>query len=397
MKHITKLLLLAMLFVFASCQNETLNEDASALAEDELSMEDEILVSDGQEDETFVLNQDLTTDMVADELTFSMSSDLTSGSTPEADIEGFELSLPDVVSITTTEKRAEEAYFILDILNTNLKGTDLLAWCIDLDLSLEVEGPLSFDVYSSYGSDIPSGTFDNPDNLDLVNYILNQNYVGASSPNGGTYTYGHVQWAIWELLNSNNCNICDNLTNPVGNWRSDSRNLEKGKEILQNALNNGEGFIPAVGQKIGVVLIPEGKQPIIIMKDVPVKEVPCSDCTGKVTDLVLEFDWNSTHKIDIVQRYENTCYGTRVYCNRYVKPGEKIHISGKNHDGTFGKYIYIYINNCYYTKIKTNCYVKIGPGYYRGVFNVISGNSSHGGELCDYVAPTHNDTCVRYW
>jgi len=395
MKHLSKIFLLAILVVFASCQNDTLDQGASSIVEEELAMEDQILVSDGEEDETFVLNQDLTTEMPAPKLSFTMSSDLSNGSSDcTPDLEGFVLSLPDSVSITTTEKRAEDAYFILDILDTNLAGTDLLAWCADIDLSLEVEGPLDFAVYSSYSDNIPDTVFAQPENLDIVNWILNQDYVGTESPNGGTYTYGHVQWVIWELLNSYNCNICSNLTNPIGTWRDDSRNLEKAKEILEAALANGEDFTPGCGEKVGVVLVPDGKQPLIVMKDVPELEVPCSDCEGKVTSLELEFDWHNAKKIDIVQRYENTCYGKRVYCNTNAQPGEKISISGTNHDGTFGSYIYIYINNCYYTKIKTNCDTKIGPGYFRGVFNVISGESSHGGELCEYVNTYH---CQRYW
>ena len=157
---------------------------------------------------------------------------------------------------------------------------------------------------------------------------------------------------------------------------------------------SGEGFIPQCGQKVAIILASDTVQSLIMTTDVPEKEIPCSDCEGKVTKLELEFDWHNAKKIDIVQRYENTCYGKRVYCNRNAQPGEIINISGKNHDGTFGRYIYIYINNCYYTKIKTNCDTKIGPGYFRGVFNVISGESSHGGELCDYVKPEH---CKRYW
>lgn len=393
MKNLTKLFLLAMLVVFASCQNETLTEGASSRVEEELSMEDEILVSDGEEDETFVLNQDLTTEMPAQPLTFSMSSALTSA--PEADLEGFELSLPDVVSIQTTEKPTDAAYFALDVLNTNLAGTDLEGWCVDVDLSLGVEGPLDFDVYSSY-EELPEGKFENPQNFDLVNYIMNQNYVGQASPSGGTYTFGHVQWAIWELIDDKNCQSCTYLTNPTGDWKDDANNITKGKEIVEAAIANGEDFVPAVGQKIAVVLIPDGKQSIIIMKDVPAKEVPCSDCEGKVTKLDLEFDWRCAKKIDIVQRDENTCYGKRIYCNRNVQPGEIISISGGNQDGTFGRYIYIYINNCYYTKIKTNCYLKIGPGYTKGVFNVVGGESSHGGELCEYVKPDYNK-CYRHW
>ena len=100
MKNLTKLFLLAILVVLASCQNETLNEGASSIVEEELSMEDQILVSDGEEDETFVLNQDLNAEMPAPALTFSTSSSLSSAECAP-DLEALELSLPDSVTVNT--------------------------------------------------------------------------------------------------------------------------------------------------------------------------------------------------------------------------------------------------------------------------------------------------------
>ncbi|WP_298555559.1 hypothetical protein [uncultured Algibacter sp.] len=398
MKNITKLLLLAVLVVFASCQNETLTEGASSIVEDELSMEDEILVSDGEEDETFVLNNDLTTEMPAPELSFSLSSNSTAEGTPSCtpDLDALELSLPDTVTATTTAKPGVDAYFSLDILDSDLAGTDIAAWCVDQDLSLNQEETLEFAVYSSYET-LPDGEFEFPENFDLVNWVENQNFVGKVSPSGGTYTFGHVQYAIWKLVDDSICVSCSFLTSPTGTWNTDSaNNIAKAQEIVDAAVANGQDFVPGCGEKVGVILNPAGKQAIIIFVDVPEKEEECSDCEGKVTKLELEFDWSCAKKIDIVQRDENTCYGKRIYCNRNVQPGEKINISGGNSNGTFGKYIYIYINGCYYTKIETDCDVKIGPGYTKGVFNVISGESSNGGELCEYVKPDYNK-CYRHW
>ena len=149
MKHITKLLLLAILVVFASCQNETLTEGASSIAEEELEMENEILVSDGEEIETFVLNQDLNAEMPARELSFSLSSDLSSGSSESCtpDLEALELSLPETITVNITENPAEDAYFSIDILGDNyLSGNNIKAWCIYVDLDLGVEEALEFDV-----------------------------------------------------------------------------------------------------------------------------------------------------------------------------------------------------------------------------------------------------------
>ena len=405
MKHITKLLLLAILFVFASCQNETLNEGASSVAE-ELSMENEILVSDGEEDETFVLNQDLTADMVED-LTFSISSNLSSSSSCTPDIEGFELSLPETVTVVTKDAVCSStggAFIALDIADGVLASVDNNAYCADIEGFVGLD-TYDYDVYSSYedlsGLEQRAGVplFENASDFDRINWLLNQNIIGTTSPLGGTYTFGHIQWAIWQIIEGegNNCtDDCDYLScDPIDQWDNDKAyNESLGLELVA-AAEAGEGFVPQCGQKIAIVLASTKSQSLIITKDVPEKEEVCSDCDGKVTQLELEFDWSSTHKVDILQKYENTCYSSRVYCNRYTSPGQKINISGRNHDGTFGKYIYIYINNCYYTKIKTNCYTKIGPGYSKGVFNVISGVSSHGGELCEYVKP--DTKCYRHW
>ncbi|TYA71825.1 hypothetical protein [Seonamhaeicola marinus] len=393
MKHLSRLLMLAALVIFVSCQNENLTEDQSIEeVQADLSPDEDFEAAESTEG-SLQLNEE------SEKLVVPSKSSLFAkyGSSCTPDLDGFRESLPEVVSITTTTKRGPEAYFTLDILDTNLAGTDLLAWCADIDLNLEVEGPLDFDVYSSYGDNIPDSVFAQPDNLDVVNWILNQDYVGSESPNGGTYEYGHVQWAIWELLNSYNCNICDNLTNPTGTWRDDSRNLEKAKEILNAAVENGQDFVPACGQKIGVVLVPDGKQPLIVMKEVPSIE-ECSDCEGKVTELTLEFDWKYAKRIKIYQKKENTCWGAKIF-DKVVQPGEEFTINGVNHDGSFGRYIYIYVGNkCYYyTKIKTNCDLKIGPGYERGVFNVVSGRSSKGGELCEYVKPEYNCWRYRHW
>ena len=405
MKHLSKIFLLAILVVFASCQNDTLDQGASSIVEEELAMEDQILVSDGEEDETFVLNQDLTTEMPAPKLSFTMSSDLSNGSSScTPDLEALELSLPESVSIKTTENPGENAYFSFEILDTDLAATNLEGWCGDVDGYLEVEGPYEFNVYSSYEDFPTEGNFENPQNMPAVNWLMNQDYIGKISPiSGETYTYGMVQWAIWELLDDRNCRACLYLTGDVDNgWQQNSAALQAvAMEMVDAALENGQDYTPGCGEQVALIYIAKNRnalnqiiQSVIQMVDVPEAEVPCSDCEGKVTSLELEFDWHNAKKIDIVQRYENTCYGKRVYCNTNAQPGEKISISGTNHDGTFGKYIYIYINNCYYTKIKTNCDTKIGPGYFRGVFNVISGESSHGGELCEYVNTYH---CQRYW
>ena len=76
--------------------------------------------------------------------------------------------------------------------------------------------------------------------------------------------------------------------------------------------------------------------------------------------------------------------------NDIVDAGEDFSVNGYNYDGSFGKWIYVYLNGCYYTKFRTDCHLNIGPGYKRGVIEVVEGTSTHGGELCEYE---HNYHC----
>lgn len=398
------LLLLGVAVMFFSCQNDaeqsSIEEEQTLTEAELLAQEAEILVSDGEEDPIFQMNAESEILVQRENndnnggLTFSVASESKSAAPAESDLEGLVASLPETVSVNVKSKPGDGAYFTIDLLDTNLADTDVPAWCVDVDLSLGVEGPLDFSVYSSY--DVPEGKYENAQNFDLVNYILNQDYVGKESASGGVYTFGHVQWAIWELIDDRNCSACTFLTNPTGAWRNDPNNVVKGQEIVDAALANGDGFVPGVGELLAVVLDPAGKQPIIIGKEVPAKEQECDDCEGDVDELTLKYEWVREKRVSIYQRKENTCWGVKIF-DKVLQPGEEFDLEGVNHDGSFGKYVYIYINHCYYTKIKTNCFLNIGPGYERGVFSVVKGTSTHGGELCEYVQPNPHNYCRWWW
>ncbi|TXN35951.1 hypothetical protein FVB32_15430 [Flagellimonas hymeniacidonis] len=177
--------------------------------------------------------------------------------------------LPALVNACTTAKGvdANDIYFDLTINDTALAG-DYGAWCIDVDLSLSGNECFDADVYSSY-EDLPVGAFENPDNFDLVNWIINQNYIGETSPSGGMYTFGDVQWAIWELVDNQNCQACAFL--------GDEWSEEKGQEIVDAAIANGEGFEPGEGQLLAIILIPtNNRQPVFI--SIPVECGPEPEC-----------------------------------------------------------------------------------------------------------------------
>ncbi|NDV42683.1 hypothetical protein [Flagellimonas sediminis] len=167
-------------------------------------------------------------------------------------------TLPSMVSACTTSKGEGSllgAYFDLTINDTELAG-NYAAWCVDVDLSLGADECYDYNVYSSY-AELPAGAFEQPGNFDLINWIVNQNFVGQASPSGGAYTFGDVQWAIWELIDDKNCVTCAYLGS---DW-----SRTKGQEIVDAAIANGEGYEPGAGEVMAVVLIPTGRTQSVIV------------------------------------------------------------------------------------------------------------------------------------
>ena len=386
MKQLSKLILLTMLAIFASCQNESTEEQSLDEQRGAIREIDGRVVGDGELDADLVF--DPATQEVAERENDGLSVAVLNSTTANSEIAYIESLLPETVNVTTTAKPGANAYFDLSISDPSgfLSGTEIPAWCADQDLSLNANETLDFDVYSSYG-DLPEGRFEVPENFDKVNWLLNQTIVGESSPNGlGEYTFGNIQYAIWLLVDDSVCQVCTFLSDPTGNWNADGNDIAKAEELRDLALNNGDGFVPTYGEQLAVVLVPEGKQSVVIT--VEVTEQPCSDCIGKVDHITFNWDWHRSYRVQLVQRYENTCYGVLIY-NDIVNAGQDFSVEGYNHDGSFGKWIYVFLNGCYYTKFRTDCNLNIGPGYKRGVIEVVEGTSTHGGELCEYENNYH--------
>lgn len=199
-----------------------------------------------------------------------------------------ELDLPETVTFTTKNAECSEtggAFLSVDIAEGVLASVDNDAWCADLQTSIGFS-TYTYDVYSSY-EDLSSlelslgvPLFENSSDFDRINWLLNQNIIGTVSPTGGTYTFGHVQWAIWEIIEGegNNCtDDCDYLScDPINQWDLDKTyNETLGLELVAAAAA-GEGFMPQCGQKIAIVLASSSNQSLIITIDVPEKvETEC--------------------------------------------------------------------------------------------------------------------------
>ena len=136
------------------------------------------------------------------------------------------------------------SYYDVTILGQSILAGTFDAYCVDTDTFINPGATYTANVYSSYDV-IPDGIMEFPENLDLVNYIINQGYVGTPSQDGSLFTYGDVQRAIWTLID-------DGLvTNGLGPWTQ-----ARVDEILADALADGEGFEPDCDQYVGVILQP---------------------------------------------------------------------------------------------------------------------------------------------
>jgi len=160
------------------------------------------------------------------------------------DLDDFADSLPTCADISGIHP-AEDimAYFDIKVETTSLFG-DYYGWCVDTDKTIGKEFSYPADVWSSYG-DLPAGLIEFPENLDLVNWILNQEIVKTPSVGFGNFTYGDVQRAIWALVDD------EQADGGLGPWDQD-----RVDQILAAAMTHGEGFVPDCGDLVGVILVP---------------------------------------------------------------------------------------------------------------------------------------------
>jgi hypothetical protein len=212
-------------------------------------------------------------------------------------LSNFADTLPDDVQFEVTYPVAGgEAYFPTVTVSggTVLDGT-YDGWCLDTNNVIYQNTTYTGDVYSSY-EDL-TGKVDHPENMDLVNWIINQGFVGtASSGCGGIYTYGDVQRAIWELVEDTPS------TSGLSSWSQCRVN-----EIKAAAYANGEGFEPDCNDYIAVVLEPVNGAQIIAIAQVTLIEVglECpveNTATATFGDLTFsassEIDWSYTVEDD---------------------------------------------------------------------------------------------------
>jgi hypothetical protein len=181
-------------------------------------------------------------------------------------LHGLQASLPDQVTLAVTHPGlgfGAPSYFDIAVSGgTTLDGT------YDGNCAALQGGPPSGTAYpfSSYEA-IPEGVVQHPENLDLINWIINQDFVGKASGCDGVYTFGDVQRAIWELLDGGE--PTPGAIASLFDWSPC-----RAQEIVAAAIANGEGFVPGCGDVVVILLVPEvtWTQPVFIWVELPCPE-----------------------------------------------------------------------------------------------------------------------------
>ncbi len=177
----------------------------------------------------------------------------------DLDLEEFAATLPDqVLESVEIWYSGGPAYFpVVTVTDGDSMAGFYEGWCIDTDHLIGPNIVYPANVYSSYEA-LPSGLIEYPENIDLVNWIINSDLVGKNIADvfpettcTGTITFGDVQGAIWMLL-EDNYNISLRSLGPYSLCRI--------QEIVEDATVNGEGFVPGCCDYVVLILAPVDDQ-----------------------------------------------------------------------------------------------------------------------------------------
>jgi hypothetical protein len=196
-----------------------------------------------------------------------------------------------------------DSYLNVDITGGNLDGT-YDSFCIETDLTITPGVNYDAVVYSSYHDHVDDNTtlgylnvVEFPLNLDLVNWIINQNWVAQYCDCAGRlFTSGDVQRAIWELIEDTESAA------GLGTWNQCCADV-----IRDDALANGDGFVPDCDELLALVLIPvDDKQRIIAQVVTAAVELSCVGATAWGDGGVLPGNEGQGSWARYIS-YENTC------------------------------------------------------------------------------------------
>jgi len=194
-----------------------------------------------------------------------------------ADLPGISTILPDYVQMAVNYPYAgAPSYFTTTVTGGSLLDGTYEGWCVDLGNVINSGTNYTAKVVSSYDSQISTlNLVDKPENLEKVNWIINQNFVGQLAAGGGVITYGDVQRAIWTLVDN------EISTNGLGTWTQTHVD-----EILMGANVGGIDFVPACGERVAVILVPVDVNGNTLNVQVTIAQVTVITIPGTCTPVV---------------------------------------------------------------------------------------------------------------
>ncbi|MFN7228859.1 MAG: calcium-binding protein, partial [Synechococcaceae cyanobacterium] len=155
-------------------------------------------------------------------------------------------------------------------------------WCLDPDTGIPSNNNLIANVVSSYDLSNPiltqlSTLIDKPENLDMVNWVLNQDYSSSTPDNITTFNQDTIQLSIWKLMDRSISSSALSQI-PTANAAGADRIIAAATAAV--GINDiAIGYTPGCGDKIGIILqatsyanTPTKKtvfQPVLITVDIP--------------------------------------------------------------------------------------------------------------------------------
>ena len=182
------------------------------------------------------------------------------------------------------------AYFPVTDVDLDGDGTpdfSIPSWCMDTDHQISQNTWYCTTLVSSYN--YPTGLDDTrEENLDVVNWILNMDFVGQDSGGFGLYTYGDVQLAIWAVIDNGSS------PNSLGDWNQDRVNQILALAATAVGIDDPNvNYEPPCDGVVGLVLVPRdcnnNNSAQILVAQMLVSELPVV-CESYDTPLLLICD-----------------------------------------------------------------------------------------------------------
>ena len=115
----------------------------------------------------------------------------------------------------------------------------------------------------------------------------------------------------------------------------------------------------------------------------------CGECDGQITELELEYQGTESNPLVKVTQKKGSNHNYVIFEDNVQGPFSFI---GANNHNKMGSTIKVYVNNILNVEIHTSCSVTILAGMVFGDFEIISGISDNGGNLCSVDGSGEDDS-----